>query len=60
MGGGLGVVERKSGTKPIYGRYTMEETPDDLKDLAKQDRLFNESLSPATRTSIKGRRAQSI
>lgn len=46
MGGGLGTVTKRKGSDPVYGRYTTEETPDDLKDLAKQDRQYNESLPP--------------
>jgi len=46
MSGGLGRVQKRKGSTPIYGRHQELETPDDLKDLAKQDRLFNESLSP--------------
>jgi len=52
MGGGLGAVQKRKGSAPIYGRHTETETPDDLKDLAKQDRLFNESLPPNLATDL--------
>lgn len=43
---GLGSVQKRKGSSPIYTRHTETETPDDLKDLAKQDRQYNESLPP--------------